>query len=46
MKYLNALNVFPDELLVEIRKYISEGFLYIPGTDTRKEWGEHFWSKI
>lgn len=39
MKYLNALNVFPDELLVEIRKYIPEGFLYIPGIDKRKEWG-------
>jgi Uncharacterized conserved protein len=39
MKYLNALNVFPDELLIEIRKYIPEGFLYIPGSDTRKEWG-------
>lgn len=39
MKYINALNVFPDELLVEIRKYIQEGFLYIPGIDKRKEWG-------
>lgn len=39
MKYLNALNVFPDELLVEIRKYIPEGFLYIPGIGNRKEWG-------
>lgn len=39
MKYLNATNVFPDELLVEIRKYISEGFLYIPGSEKRKEWG-------
>ncbi|WP_455717410.1 CD3324 family protein [Anaerosporobacter sp.] len=39
MKYLNALNVFPDELLVEIRKYIPEGLLYIPGINIRKEWG-------
>lgn len=39
MKYINALNAFPDELLVEIRKYIPEGFLYIPGIDKRKEWG-------
>jgi DNA-binding NarL/FixJ family response regulator len=39
MKYLNALNVFPEELLIEIRKYIPEGFLYIPGIDKRKEWG-------
>lgn len=39
MKYINALNVFPDELLAEIRRYIPEGFLYIPGNGTRKEWG-------
>ncbi len=39
MKYINAVIVFPDELLVEIRKYIPEGFLYIPGINKRKEWG-------
>lgn len=39
MKYINAVNVFPDELLVEIRRYIPEGFLYIPGGDKRKDWG-------
>ena len=39
MKYINALNVFPEELLVEIRNYIPEGFLYIPSIEKRKEWG-------
>ncbi len=39
MKYINALNVLPDELLVEIRNYIREGFLYIPREEKRKEWG-------
>ena len=39
MKYINAINVFPNELLVEIRKYIPEGFLYIPGRNKRKDWG-------
>ncbi len=39
MKYVNALNVFPEELLAEIRKYIPEGFLYIPGSNKRKDWG-------
>lgn len=39
MKYMNASSVFPDELMVEIRKYIPEGFLYIPGIKKRKEWG-------
>lgn len=39
MKYINAVNIIPDELLVEIRRYISEGLLYIPGINERKEWG-------
>ena len=39
MKYINAINVFPNELLAEIRKYIPEGFLYIPGRNKRKDWG-------
>lgn len=39
MKYLNALNVFPDDLINEIRKYIPEGVLYIPAPHTRKAWG-------
>lgn len=39
MKYINAMNLLPNELLDEIRKYITEGFLYIPGIEKRKEWG-------
>jgi len=39
MNYINAVHVFPDELLAEIRKYIPEGLLYIPGIYDRKEWG-------
>ena len=39
MNYINARNVLPDRLLIEIRKYVQEGFLYIPGIEKRKEWG-------
>lgn len=39
MKYRNAMDVFPEELIFEIRKYISNGLVYIPGTEERKEWG-------
>jgi DNA-binding NarL/FixJ family response regulator len=41
MDYKNGLEVFPQELLVEIQKYISGGLVYIPQTENkRKEWGE------
>lgn len=36
MKYNNAEKVFPGELIEEIRKYIPEGFIYIPSVDKRK----------
>lgn len=36
MKYKNAGNVFPDELIIEIRKYVSEGFIYVPCLEKRK----------
>lgn len=41
MDYRNGLEIFPQELLVEIQKYISGGLVYIPQVDNkRKEWGE------
>lgn len=30
MSYVNAKEIFPEELLVEIRKYFRNGLLYIP----------------
>ncbi|WP_167954871.1 CD3324 family protein [Anaerosporobacter faecicola] len=39
MKYKNARTVIPEKLLLEIRQYIPEGLLYIPGTKERKKWG-------
>lgn len=39
MKYRNASDVLPDELLKEVQKYISGETLYIPNGLERKKWG-------
>ena len=41
MKYRNASEIFPDELLREIQKYTSGELLYIPkGEEEPAGWGE------
>ena len=41
MKYRNAADIFPDELLAEIRKYSSGELIYIPEeSQSKKSWGE------
>ena len=39
MKYENADNVFPEKLLLEIRRFMPEGYVYISSQSSRKEWG-------
>ena len=39
MKYRNASEIFPDELLKEIQKYSSGELIYVPKTAKRKNWG-------
>lgn len=39
MKYRNAQDIFPDELLREIQKYTSGELIYIPQVTERKTWG-------
>lgn len=39
MKYLNAAEVLPEYLLMEIQKHISGEVLYIPSGDKHKSWG-------
>lgn len=39
MKYRNASEIFPDELLKEIQKYSSGELIYVPETSKRKDWG-------
>ena len=40
MKYRNASEILPDELLKELQKYASGEILYVPSDNTRKKWGE------
>ena len=40
MKYRNASEILPDELLREIQKYTSGEAIYIPQIAERQKWGE------
>ena len=40
MKYRNASDILPDELLKEIQKYTSGEAIYIPNNTERKKWGQ------
>ena len=40
MKYRNASDILPDELLKELQKYASGETLYIPSRIERKKWGQ------
>lgn len=39
MKYQNAAEILPENLLQELQTYISGDLLYIPKADPKKEWG-------
>jgi len=39
MKYRNASEILPDELLKELQKYASGEILYVPSGRGRKKWG-------
>lgn len=39
MKYKNASDILPDELLREVQKYVSGEAVYIPSDRERKKWG-------
>ena len=51
LRYRNANDIFPDELLAEIQKYSSGELIYIPeSAEKKKGWGEksgsrHFYIK-
>ncbi len=40
MKYRNARNIFPENLLKQIQRYVSGETIYIPAGDEKKAWGE------
>ena len=39
MKYKNASDILPDELLKEVQKYASGEALYVPSGKGREKWG-------
>lgn len=39
MKYCNAVDILPKQLLDEIRKYMTDGFIYVPLATPKKSWG-------
>ena len=39
MKYRNASEILPDELLKELQKYAPGEILYVPSDKGRKKWG-------
>ncbi len=40
MKYINAADVLPKELLKEIFNYVDGELLYIPKSGKKKKWGQ------
>ena len=45
MKYVNAADVLPPELLIEISKYAGGKLLCIPTLNEKRPWGEKSGSK-
>lgn len=39
MKYINAAEILPDQLLKELQRYIDGEVLYIPKASDKKGWG-------
>lgn len=46
LKYRNAADILPDELLKEIQKYAPGEVLYIPSDKARKKWGSDSGARI
>lgn len=45
MRYINAADVLPRELLKEIQVYVKGDLLYVPNEDRQKRWGERSGSR-
>lgn len=45
MKYLNAADVLPKELLKELSVYVSGQLLYVPSAKRKESWGSKSGSK-
>ena len=40
MNYRNAQDIFPEQLLKQIQRYVSGETIYIPASEQKKAWGE------
>lgn len=40
MRYKNASDILPEELLKEVQKYAAGETLYFPRAEAKKKWGE------
>ncbi len=40
MKYQNGKDIFPEDLLKQIQKYVSGKLVYIPSGVNKRGWGE------
>lgn len=40
MKYKNAADILPEDLLRELQKYASGELIYVPSAEARRKWGE------
>lgn len=45
MKYINAADVLPMELLKELSAYVNGQLLYVPSMESKKSWGSQSGSK-
>lgn len=46
MKYVNAAEILPDQLLKELQRYTDGEVLYIPKVSGRKGWGTASGSRL
>ncbi len=40
MKYINAADVLPEDLLKKVQAYVKGDLLYVPNDNKQKRWGE------
>jgi len=47
MRYVNAKDIFPEDVLALMQQYTDGAYIYVPRkTEKRKKWGENTRSKI
>jgi len=47
MRYINAQDIFPDDVLAAMQQFVDGAYIYIPKkNENRKKWGDNTRSKI